>query len=468
MSIDAWFVVKDDGTAASDGGRYTTKPTGSFAALGSSNYYGSIPEALNATTPPTKDSIIIVSSLHDFTAAGSLDYANANVIGTLGPFSVSVNDAAMDQSLIGARERTGVGSDFTLSRSVTAMRLHGVSVSVSDDVNLNFSNSALAMEKGSIDFSADASTFLLVGDGVALSLTDLVVSWPAGSTTQAFRIDHNARVDMTGGKLEGGSGTITDLVGGSSAGSGGLAAFFEGVDLSDVVGYLLSDVGAATSHDSIDMKIDGCMLSDSLTGFIEDRFISLNHSLIVTNSSPVSSAAQYQSFLSLQVGDIEDQDSLGIVRIEADTYDSGEQTSLKITTTAECSMSHPLVIPINSRFCKLSTSGENTLTINLAVANTITLTDSLIYLRAQNPSESTKNLWDYADTRNEDILSSGTTLDAGTGDWQDGGVALSGYNEYSISITIIGGADCYPLLELVVMEPSIAGNLYISRAVEVS
>ena len=47
----AYYYVKNGGTATGDAGRYATQQTGSFATLGTANYYNDIITAIAATTP---------------------------------------------------------------------------------------------------------------------------------------------------------------------------------------------------------------------------------------------------------------------------------------------------------------------------------------------------------------------------------------------------------------------------------
>lgn len=469
MAIDAWYVVKSGGLAAAgtDAGRYTTKPTGTFTTLGTAGYYDNILDALNAATPPTKDSIGFVSHLHDFQAVGVLNLSV--IVAPYPPMFISVNDAAMESSLVGAIERAADNNDFLFNTVGGALYLHGITIFVGDDVLVQGSNSYLKIENGGISFLGVSDKMQITSDGIYVEFINTEVSWPAGTTVQFIQLSNGCKFVMTGGSVSGGSGTITDLVGGTSAVNAGFTAEFNGVGLSDVIGYLLADTGElTTADDSINMSVDGCKLNAGLTGFVQERFKSENQRMRVTNSSAVAAEAEYQDFESTWVGDVESVNSSEIVRTESVTFESGEQTSLKITTTSDCSIAHPLTFELGGRFVKLSST--STMTIYFAVINTVTLTDANFFAEIINPNGAAANVFDYSTNRNSDIISAGVewTDDSGSAAWKNNGVDLTGYNEYKMDIPITGGGDGYPIVRLRLTEPSLAGTMFVSKVMDAS
>jgi len=99
--MTGYYYVKDDGTAAAatDDGRYTSLQTGSFAALGTANYYASTKDAVAASTSPASGDFILISDASALTYASG-DIVVDNGLGTVNthiPVAlISVDDTAVD------------------------------------------------------------------------------------------------------------------------------------------------------------------------------------------------------------------------------------------------------------------------------------------------------------------------------------------------------------------------------------
>lgn len=464
----AWYWVKSGGSATGDGGRVTSQPTGSFATRGAANYYPSTQAARGATTAPATGDFIIISDTSDFTAAGDIESFD---ILEIPAFVICVSDTNADQSSTGAIERTAAGLDFALSAHGARNTSHGVTYFIGDELEMSFSSTTLILTDGGISFEGVSDRINIQGDGAALYLVNSNVIFEDGTATHVMQLIGGPTVEMVGGAITSTTGTIADLIGGSSASGGGMTVHLLGVDLTDVDGYLLADTGAThVSDDNFEILIDGCKLSATLTGFSEENFSGPGQIMRVVNSSSVAASAEYQYFYKTWTGDAEDQDSSGIVRTGGVTFESGEDTSLKISTTANCSIANPFTFELSGRYTKLSTASEDTLIIHFAVVNTVTLTDANFYAEVVNPNGTTANLWDFASNRNADILAAGTewTDDSGSSVWEDNGVNLTGHNEYRMEIPISGGGDGYPVVRLSLTETSLAGTLYVSADIGVS
>ena len=74
------YIVKSNGTATLDAGRYTTPQTGSFDTLGVSNYYVSISAAEAATTTPVAGDRVLFSDLSAFTQTGLISLGIKGVL----------------------------------------------------------------------------------------------------------------------------------------------------------------------------------------------------------------------------------------------------------------------------------------------------------------------------------------------------------------------------------------------------
>lgn len=103
----AHFYVKNGGTATGDGGRYATRQTGSFAALGASGYYKSLVDVMSTpTTPVGPGDYIYVSDTHSFTYAATTVIGNNTLQESTdgGAIIISVSDTAIDTYSRGAYE----------------------------------------------------------------------------------------------------------------------------------------------------------------------------------------------------------------------------------------------------------------------------------------------------------------------------------------------------------------------------
>jgi len=465
----AWYWVKSGGSATGDGGRVTVQPTGSFATRGAANYYPSTQAARGATTIPTTGDFIIISDVSDFTSAGDIESFD---VAEVPAFVVSVSDANSDQYSPGAIERTAAGLDFSISTTGGRNISYGVTYVIEDELEMNLPGTALIMYDGVLSFTGSGDRINIQGDATVLQLNNTDIVFEAGTANHVMQILGNPRFEMTGGAITATTGAIADLIGGSSAANGGMTVEMNGVDLTDIDGFLLADTGSAyTVDDNFEVNINGCKLSASLTGFSEEAFSSPGHVMNVTNSSSAAAAAEYQASRKRWLGVSEDQDSAGIHLDETQPYEiSGEKTSLKVTTTANCSIANPFAFEIIPRRAKLDTAAEDTLTVRLVLPTATTATDAEIWIVVQNPDNTTKNLWNYVSSRNTDILAAGTTLtdDSGSVTWKNGVSDLTGHNEYRIDLAISNGADSVPKVMMYVAIPSLAGTMYADAVYTVS
>ena len=114
----AFYYVKNGGTATADAGRFATKQTGTFAALGVGSHYPTITAAMAATTTPTSNDFILVSDVHSH-SYGAVGQSWAGPTGIVDPLNiVSVDDTAIDAkkaSTTVQEEVTGSTADLLLT-----------------------------------------------------------------------------------------------------------------------------------------------------------------------------------------------------------------------------------------------------------------------------------------------------------------------------------------------------------------
>ena len=356
----AWFYVRTHadgtGTGTGDQGRYATQQTGDWDTTftTTAEYYPSIEAALAATTPPVAGDFIMCSDIHDVTDAANLVYG-LSTDQYIMTYSVDDTDIAVYKA--GAIERTASPNDVAFESSGYRQHFHGVDLYIEDDFRMSSPNTAAELVDSTITFTGSADQFNLAGgDAAALTLINPTVNWALGTTTACILMANDAYVRVLGGGFNATTNTLNDLIGGASAANGGINAEFIGTDLTDITGYLLADTGATKgSDDNILVRIDKCPLSGSLTGFVEEAFVSPGQEVLVTHSASSSAAAEYQYFYKSWVGTAEDQNSSGIVRADSTPFtESSEVVSIQAITTANASIGCPFRFRIPARYAALT------------------------------------------------------------------------------------------------------------------
>lgn len=448
----AFFYVKSGfGTRTTGGG--TTKQTGSMATLGATNVYAEVRDAL-ADSAYLAGDIIVCSNvhLHD-NGASSIVYAfNVGKPTT----TISVDDANVDVFSFGAVETT-----------TSTVRFDGKSVSWGVTYGTNSSvragaNSAVTFRFCLLKLNTSVDTIGGTEDANYMELIDTEVA--CTSVSNGVIVRGGGVFKMFGGAFTGTAiaNLITD-----NARDGGGSMYFQGVNLSNVTDFLIANHGAGqTFDDNLIMKVQRCRLDVSV-GFIEEVLTNIGVELHVSNSSSVSSEAQYQFYYEDYFGTVEDQDKSGIVRTGGDTFDGGESVSFKITTNANVSNTTPFSFDIGSKFLELSNVSSDTVRLFFVIVDSATLTDTEFYAELIYPDGTTKQLYRYLTNLNANPLSDGTTHTTDSSStWEDNSVALSGFNEYQMDLDTSGvpGADSAPFLRVYCGKAS--ATIYLSMNIE--
>jgi len=132
----AYYYVKDTGTSTTDTGRYATQQTGTFAGLGTANYYASIETALAATTAPVAGDFILISDLSTHTYGAGDKIINNGLHLSLALNLLSVDDGVIEnyKKATAAQEKTpNIGDDFSF-RGCWAM--YGVYLSAGQNLQI--------------------------------------------------------------------------------------------------------------------------------------------------------------------------------------------------------------------------------------------------------------------------------------------------------------------------------------------
>jgi len=441
----AFYYVKSGfGTATGDGGRYATQQTGTFAALGAAGVYGSIIEAIAATTSPIASDLINPSDLHDHSISSSILYTGIpeNTF-----YVVSVQDANIDLASSTRAKETASGASNDIS--AIDMFMSGIELVIGDiftPQNSKFYGCKINLTGAgnNINISNDGAIAEFIGCELAIDQTNTDII-----------INNGATFNFIGGSVTTISAGLVSLLNTGGL-NGGMKATFTGADLSAVTGTLVADMGGGESaDDEISITFDMCKLASGVA-FTNEVFKSKNQRALFTRCSDSSAAAEYQYHLHAFGGDVDDDSA--IFRNEDEPFtESNQKISYKIVTNSDASLGSPLWLDFPVlRYSKLSTGATDTL--RFYITSNTALTDKDIYIEISYPdgtNKQTPNFLSSAPTTvggTLDLMATGTALTTdGSSSWTG---ALS--NLYQIDVDTSGnaGADCQPIVKVYVTLPS--------------
>lgn len=451
-----YYVSSVAGAATGDGGRYASKQTGTFAALGAAGHYATIELAIAATTSPVLGDFIFVSDLHAHSQSGAINYNTVAAI-------VCVDDVNVDASRVSGRgKETVTGSNNIIIGTSTT--ISGLELTANNDI---IASVPVTAQDCKLTVTGNGDLIFANSDGAGWNLINCEVA--LNNAGASLKIQNGATFCMLGGSVTTTDTSITNLF---STGfiSGGGKIRFEGVDISSVSGTLIANVGAsAGADDVIDVWLDMCKLASGVA-FTNEVFKSYNQRALFTRCSNDSSLAEHQYHLTAFGGEVDDDST--IRRAEDDAFeDSGTIVSYKIVTNSDASAAQPLWFDFpNPRWMELATASTDT--VRLHTASTSALTDADIYPEGSyfdGTNKQTPTFISGAPTTiggTYDFLAAGTTLTTDSGsDWRDGVSALTGHTESLIDVDTSGdiGADCSPIVQVRVTKPSVTiqlGSIY--------
>lgn len=441
------YIVKSGGSATGDAGRYASEQTGSFATLGSSNYYNSIEAAEAATTPPTPLDRVLISDAHAFVTASVIAF------GIQGVAYVCVSDLAMQNS-----RRSGFrGSEFstgTADVKPSNAFMSGLKIISADNVVISGNFTLYDCEvntTGSADISLDLGI-----DGISADLINTIVSCDSSSGVPLLIRGGNI-LRMTGGKVATISAGLPFITTSGSFVAGGGSMYFQGVDLTEITTTLIANVGGdIINDDSIEVKFDLCTLAPGVA-FTNEVFKSYNQRALFTRCSSVSAETEYQYHLHAFGGDVTDDNAIFRNEDEAFT-ESNQKISYKIETNSDASLAYPLwfEFPV-LRYTKLSVGATDTL--RFYITSNSALTDKDFYISVSYPDGTNNNVANNVTSApvtvggTIDLMAAATTLTAdGSSSWTG---ALSNLYQIDVNTSVDAGADCQPIVKVYITKPSI-------------
>lgn len=439
----AYYYVKSNGTATGDAGRFATKQTGTFAALGAASSYVTINAALAATTPPASGDFIVCSELYAFNNGSSV-IANAFPATGLGVVCISVNDTAIDSYKFGAKEETN-----SLIRSAGKVAFIGFTHDTAQSIDASV-NSHVTYKDCLLNLTTSNDYIGGTIDGASLLLMDCTIA--CSHVSNCIALQGGASLEMIGGSITA-TTTINSLLALSSGRNGGATLRVQGVDLSAVTSTLIVPDAGQTSGDLVNVKIDGCKLASGVA--IAPTLANYNQDILVTRSSFTSADAEYQYNKTGYAGIV--SDDTAVFRNEDTPFtESNQKVSYKVESNASCSIAMPIYFdfPI-SRFTTLSLADEDVLTFYITTASA--LTDNDFYIEVSYPDGTTKQFFNRVTSQNADFFSVGTTLTTdATSTWTG---ALANLYGITVDTSIDAGADCQPTITVYITKPSVTAYI---------
>lgn len=437
----SFFYVKNSlGTRTTGGG--TTQQTGTFASLGAGNVYATVANAI--TDGAGAGDHIILSDAHSESSA-----SNTTITGPSSGESLviaTVDDSNCDQSSIASSAQiTTTGSG--LISWVGRIRFYGVYMDAANQFQNNDADGSSFLTDCTLHIANVADYIDIRNAGNIVFFVNTTFS-SGDSGAHVLKALSGPLISIYGGSC---SGTFDDFITGTASGFAGGGATFEvrGLDLNGVKGYLLADAGGNFAEDEITVKLYGCRLDASLTGFVEETFVSQSHRFEAYNCASSSAEAEYQFHIEGFGGHVDNQDDTGIHRDESTAFPSGAKVSAHCVTTSGATFINPFWFELPTRYAELSTTD----TIRIYLASTSSLTDRDVWVVMLYPDGTNSHLYNRISTMDSDVLGSGTALTTDSGStWKNGASDLTGYNEYYIDVDTSGdaGADSVPMIRIYV------------------
>lgn len=432
------FYIKSGFGVRTTGGGYASAQTGTFAALGASNVYAKLTDAI--ADGMVAGDYWYTSNLHDFDNIGS-----AIVYGFAGggfSYGLSVDDVNIDQYKKGAKEQTNSSIKFNGKSTIK-----GVDFKTNNAVYLGTPNSAVKQSDNTITLNSSGDYIGAITDGCFFELINSTVL--CNTASQGVRCYGGSIVKLLN-VIFSSAVNLTSLLQ-TSSGSGGGRIDAVDCDLTPFVTYLLGNHGSSqTADDRFELIIDKCKLASGVS-FIQETITNPDTYILVTNSASSSALAEHQFYFEDYFGKVHDQTSAGVHRNETTAFTDGEKVSFKVTSKSTAKTMCPFVFDFPASFVALSQVTTDTIRIFFAVVNTTTLNEQDIWGEAIYPDGTNKHVFNFATNANADTLSAGTTHVADSSSvWKNGASDLTGYNEYYMDIPTSSdpGHDSVPIIRI--------------------
>ena len=441
----AYFYVRDNGTfvgtKATSGGDGTARTGAWDATVG--NSFPSIAAAIDTGLAGSGD-VIVVADDHNFTTSSTyITYTGPATLTAVPLIIVSVDVTSQNTPKAGGKEGHVTSGQYMYLNG--ALRIHGMTFEPARSVRstagsrTNFYNCTINNGKLSNGYGMWPS-----GNGSFWKFFNCGINWNGNGANQYITIYRSGQVWMYGGSFTNGtsSGEIIRSSGGSLR--------FYGVDFSgSQATYVIDDTINDETYSNKEVLLSGCRLPTGLTALVnKDSVAVASAPFIFIGCGTTSAEAEYQYYYTDgRYGEVEATTS--IYRDDSTGWDSGEKTSLKVTTTAECSEHEPFHFPLPSFFATLSSTSTDKLTAYLCIDNvTVYDTDLWMYLSYQDGTNNHTYNWDATSTavvQAKKTFANGTELTTNTKTWKDSTdtappTGWTSIKKYEVSIDTASGA----------------------------
>ncbi len=436
----AYAYVGPGGAADGNSVTFVSEQTGTLAALGTSNYYSNIVNAINDASLGAGDFVGAADTLNH----SHSDNANKEIggppvtISDSEPLTIrSVDADAIDVYSAGAHEYLdeGQGRELTLRGH---LRLEGVELGSDSHFNINYCNlsavdSILKSSAGVRDWKFERSVMFLEN-------CEIGYYYPQFWNTIKMIYGH---IHMVGG--------VIDCVDSVSAQNDLFymdryaEAIFEGVK---IIGNYNNFAFFNDNQNVADqtLVLHDCEIETEPTNWVSGLTLARYGSkLSLSNCSHLAANAGYRYGYFTPGGSAE-EDTDFYLTASVD----GQNLSLRVDTSSATKTHVPFVfnIPV---FAELSQAASDTITLELLSAST--LDDEMIHANLPYRKNSAKNEVALVTTR-PNPGATPVTLTASTAEWND----FAGKNRYKIELdssTVVTGADGVCHVTLVVTQPNL-------------
>lgn len=436
----AYYYIKSGGTGSGDTGRFASAQTGSFATIGSSNYYPSASAALAATTAPASGDYLCFSDAHDHEYGAN----TSNAVGNLN--LVCVQDLNCDVLSSGAIERATSGAyDLTFSGLAgEIIRAIGISFKAGDNcvVAGNTSNVSTYLKNCTVECTGASVVDLLLaggsGDSSYIWMEDTDIRLPnSSSANSSLRVGGGIQVFWKGGSLLSNANNALNVF--STNAAGGHYIECDGVDFTNMAanGYLMNNVDA-TADDMSLVKYFNCIINSD---------VSLNSSTPMAETYHRAEAygcGNGDQYYSVKIEDYYGRidDETTIFRTAALDYEGSSGISYKVRSNSNCVEGMEGVkFRLGAKYADLTTA--QTITVYLVINNTsaaaATLDVNDVHIRYKVGDNTNEALGTWTVAQEKEPLKATptalTTDGSGSTNWE-GETGGSNTNYYTITANI--------------------------------
>ena len=454
------------GTAAAgtDAGRYTSQPTGAWPT-DVATFYPTWAACQNALTPPADgDTILIAQDHYENNTTGSTNF-NSSGYGYSERctwISVSVTNCDQYDRATSKQFETSGNSSYDVNfggGDGTQNAFYGIWVNPIDTCVAPSGSGTSFMYEVTMEFNNNNNGYIVSSGHSVCIDCDIVLGHLSGRPFSQGA----GTLDWYGGSVSGIAWTEPVVFRSTSNHNGNI--LLHGVDLTAQGADYLVELFSSSNSDAAFVHFENCKLSTSSLGPESGSGVNQVQSMLLTNSATTSAGAEYQYFY--RRGGYTAEDESGVYRTSTFAFPSGDKTSYKVTTTADCYKGFPFTVTLKPRYVDLTNAASDTLTVHFASADALDNSQVFAVVRYPTAADlsiagSTDNAPAAVETR-LGLSGTPTSYTDNAEGWFNGPA-----NTYSLSVTVTGGAACVPVIDLYIAYDTGINPLYVCPKIDVS